>query len=31
MSSLSVSDKKDVEILEDAQKRMNEILTTITE
>jgi len=31
MSSLAVSDKKDLEILEDAQKRMNNILTSITE
>lgn len=31
MSSLAVSDKKDIEILEDAQKRMNKILTSITE
>lgn len=31
ISSLAVSDKKDLEVLEDAQKRMNTILTTITE
>ncbi len=31
MSSLAVTDKKDVEVLEDAQKRMNKILTSITE
>ena len=31
MSSLAVSDKKDMDVLEGAQKRMNEILTSITE
>ncbi|CAA6817806.1 MAG: FIG01147157: hypothetical protein [uncultured Sulfurovum sp.] len=31
MSSLGLSNQKDVEILEDAQKRMNNILTSITE
>ena len=31
MSSLNISDKKDLEVLEDAQKRMNKILTSITE
>ena len=31
ISSLAVSDKKNVEVLEDAQKRMNKILTSITE
>ncbi len=31
ISSLALSDKRDLEILEDAQKRMNTILTSITE
>jgi len=31
MSSLAISDKKDMEVLEDAQKRMKQILTSLTE
>ena len=31
ISSLNIKDKKDLEVLEDAQKRMNKILTSITE
>ena len=31
MSSLAISDKKDIEVLEDAQKRMKKILTGLTE
>ncbi len=31
VSSLGISDKKDIEVLEDAQKRMTKILTSLTE
>jgi uncharacterized protein (DUF302 family) len=31
ISSLEISDKKEIEMLEDAQKKMNQILTSITE
>jgi len=31
MSSLAISDKKDIEVLADAQKRMNTILSSLTE
>jgi len=31
MSSLAISDKKEIEVLEDSQKRMNTILTSLTQ